>query len=117
MELVRIADINGLEFEVVESIPKGYEVWHINTKNNYLPLCKIDENCYVDINTLKCIKLDSMEDVQTVLNGMMYVRNRTPKALKSYFRRYSNGDLNDKMAHRVSRVYKALSVLERNGIK
>ncbi len=26
MELVRIVDINGLEFEVVESIPKGYEV-------------------------------------------------------------------------------------------
>lgn len=26
MELVRIVDINGLEFEVVESIPKGYAV-------------------------------------------------------------------------------------------
>lgn len=41
MELVRIADINGLEFEVVESIPKGYEVLHINTKNNYLPLVRL----------------------------------------------------------------------------
>lgn len=117
MELVRITDINGLEFEIVDSIPKGYAVWHINTKSNYLPLCKIDENCYVDIDTLKCIKLDSAEDVQTVLNGMMYVRNATPKALKSYFRRYNKDGLNDKMAHRVNRVYRALSVLERNGIK
>lgn len=117
MELVRVTDINGLEFEVIDNIPKGYSVWHINTKSNYLPLCKIDENCYVDVDTLKCIKLDSAEDVQTVLNGMMYVRNRTLKALKSYFRRYNKDGLNDKMEYRVSRVYKALSVLEKNGIK
>ena len=117
MELVRIADINCLEFEIVDNIPKGYEVWHINTKNNYLPLCKIDENCYVDIDTLKCIKLESAEDVQTVFNGMMYVRNRTPKALMTYFRRFNKDCLSAKMEYRLSRVFKAIMALERNGIK
>ena len=34
MELVRIADINCLEFEIVDSIPKCYAVWHINTNRN-----------------------------------------------------------------------------------
>ena len=117
MELVRIVDINGLEFEIVDRIPKGYAVWNINTNSNYLPLCKIDENCYVDIDTLKCIKLESAEDVQTVFNGMMYVRNRTPKALMTYFRRYNKDCLSDKMEYRLIRVYKAIMALERNGIK
>lgn len=117
MELVRITDINGLEFEIVDSIPKGYAVWHINTKSNYLPLCKIDKNCYVDVDTLKCIKLESAEDVQTVLNGMMYVRNATPKALMTYFKKYNKDGLSAKMEYRLNRVYKALSVLERNEIK
>ena len=117
MELVMIKELNGMEFEVVKSIPKGYVVLNTNIDSEYLPLCVMDKNCYVDKTTLKCIKLESKEDVHDIYNGMCYLRNATPKALKIYFKKYNKDGLSAKMEYRLSRVFKAIMALERNGIK
>lgn len=116
MELVKIKELKGMEFEVVESIPKGYVILNINTDSEYLPLCILDKNCYVDKSTLKCIKLRSKEDVHDIYNGMCYVRNATPKALMTYFKKYNKDGLSAKMEYRLNRVYKALRALQRNKI-
>lgn len=116
MELVKIKELKGMEFEVVESIPKGYVILNTNIHSEYLPLCIMDKNCYVDKSTLKCIKLKSKEDVHDIYNGMCYVRNATPKALMTYFKRYNKDGLSAKMEYRLNRVYKALRALQRNEI-
>lgn len=116
MELVKIIKLKGMEFEVVKSIPKGYVVLNTNIDSEYLPLCVMDKNCYVDKTTLKCIKLKSKEDVHDIYNGMCYVSNATPKALMTYFRRYNKNGLSEKMEYRLNRVYKALRALQRNEI-
>lgn len=48
MELVNIKELKGMEFEVVESIPQGYVVLNTNIDSEYLPLCIMNKNCYVD---------------------------------------------------------------------
>lgn len=62
MEIVKIKELKGMEFEVVESISKGYVILNTNIDSEYSPLCILDKNCYVDKSTLKCIKLRSKED-------------------------------------------------------
>ena len=56
-------------FEVVESVPRGYQIWNIgkNMIDGYLPLCKLSASqpfegaqC-VDVNTLKAIKTESAQ--------------------------------------------------------
>lgn len=49
-------------FEVVEKIPYGFEVWNIPEIGNgeYIPVCQ-SVNCHVNINTLKAIKLSRNE--------------------------------------------------------
>lgn len=116
MELVKIKELKGMEFEVVESIPKGYVILNTNIDSEYLPLCILDKNCYVDKSTLKCIKLRSKEDVHDIYNGMCYVRNATPKALMTYFKKYNKDGLSAKMEYRLNHVYKALRALQRNEI-
>lgn len=117
MELVEIKELNGLEFEVVKEIPKGYVILNTNINSEYLPLCRMDKNCYVDKTSLKCIRLESKEDVKDIYNGMCYVRNATPKALITYFKKYNKDGLSPKMEYRLNKVFNALMVLEKNGIK
>lgn len=49
-------------FEVVESIPSGYEIWNIgdNMIDGYIPLAEV-EGCKINPDTLKAIKLDDEE--------------------------------------------------------
>lgn len=116
MELVKIKELKGMEFEVVESIPKDYVILNTNIDSEYLLLCILDKNCYVDKTALKCIKLKSKKDVHDIYNGMCYVKNATPKALMTYFKRYNKDGLSAKMEYRLNRVYKALRALQRNKI-
>lgn len=115
MEKLRLTDEENLEFELVDKFPKGYEVWHINVDCEYLPLCEInkDKNDFnVNIETLKCVKLESAEKVQDVLKGMMYVRQSTSKGLQRYLKRYSNKPMSAKVAFHVKRITKALEALK-----
>lgn len=50
------------DFEIVEKIPYGFEVWNIPEIGNgeYIPICQsVDYN--VNVNTLKAIKLNKSE--------------------------------------------------------
>lgn len=55
------------EFEIVESIPKGFHVWFVSLLNDtgYLPLCEpIEKGSYnVNVKTLKAIKCDGVKQV------------------------------------------------------
>ena len=55
------------EFEIVESVPKGFIIWNVNILNDtgYLPLCEtIAKGSYtVNTNTLKAIKCNGVDKV------------------------------------------------------
>lgn len=50
-------------FEIVNEFPAGYQVWPIGRENfpheGYLPLAVVDSNYHVDLNTLRCIEVES----------------------------------------------------------
>lgn len=54
---------NTHEFQLVDTVPKGYLVWSIDMKDGYLPLCKLlsiqpfEGACCVDTSCLKAIKM------------------------------------------------------------
>lgn len=120
MELVRIADIDGLKFEVVNEFPKGYIVWDINTTSNYLPLCEVNKDKSVNVDTLKCIKLESNEDVQTVITTVRCfksLKKRSIDGMKKYFEKYNNNYCSISAMCNVKRVNNALEVLSKVGIE
>lgn len=112
-----ISDIEGLQFELVDTFPKGYEVWNVNTNGKYLPLCETDKNFNVNVDTLKCIKLESDEDVQCVLKAMQYFKKRTHEALKKYFKKYDNNYCTLNTMFKVKRASEALEALKKVGIE
>lgn len=64
---------------------------------------------------------EMLDNNSDIYNGMCYVRNATPKALMTYFKRYNKDGLSAKglsakMEYRLNRVYKALRALQRNEI-
>lgn len=57
-------------FEIVSEFPHDYTIWNIGRRNfpheGYIPLCVADENCYVDLGTLKALKVAN-EDLALAL--------------------------------------------------
>ena len=119
-EKVSIADIDGLKFEVVDTFPKDYIVWDINTTSEYLPLCEVRKDKSVNVDTLKCIKLESAEDVQCVLNAVKcfkVLKRRTLEALKKYYEEYHGYYLSMSTVRKVGRVEDALEAFKKVGIE
>lgn len=81
--------INGnYSFDVVEKIPGGYCVWNIGPmqgQDEYIPLCKADKSCAVDIGTLKAIRLTGHDASKIRRAAMIGVKSLSDarKALKS----------------------------------
>ena len=82
-------------FEIVDKIPKGYEVWNINFDelgNGYVPLCQVYDGTYDVIkSTLKAIRVDSEEDraiikkaVARGINGRSEICKTARQILKQY---------------------------------
>lgn len=73
-------------FEIVTEFPHGYIIWNIGRRNfpheGYIPLCVADENCYVDLDTLKALKVAN-EDFALVL---LKEAGRHSITRKEYFR-------------------------------
>lgn len=75
LDMEKFVDDNGWgtihTFEIVPDFPYGYIVWNIGRQNfpheGYIPLCVADENCYVDLSTLKALKVANEEFALTVL--------------------------------------------------
>lgn len=119
-EKVSISDIDGLKFEIVNEFPKNYIVWDINTNSEYLPLCEVNKDKSVNTETLKCIKLESSEDVQTVLNAVRCfksLKRRTLEALKKYYKEYYHDFRSASTVRKVARVGGALEALRNVGIE
>ena len=90
MKMTKIFD-DRHEFEIVESVPKGYEIWNIgkNMIDGYLPLCQVIEGTYsINPDTLKAIKV---EDAQVILS--VGFCSLTIKGMERYVKRYSNSKL------------------------
>ena len=60
-------------FEVVNKIPKNYEIWNIgdNMADGYLPLCEFKEGYNVNIETLKAIKIEG-EELEILRHAVNY---------------------------------------------
>ena len=72
---------NTHTFEIVETFPRGYEVWNIGRKNFnfecYIPLAKPKPTRYafqkcIDVETLKAIKVTDEETALKILNLSSY---------------------------------------------
>lgn len=54
-------------FEIVDRIPKGYNIWNIGAVEEYLPLCEPEDqegfSYKVNVNTLKAIKCDKAQEI------------------------------------------------------
>lgn len=79
------------DFEIVEKIPAGFEIWNIGGLGEYIPVCQtISGSCNVDITTLKAIRLT--ENEVAILNSAagsgIKTLNAAEKALKSRRRGY-----------------------------
>ena len=83
------------KFDVVNKIPKGYEVWNIDFNrlgDGYVPLCQVYEGTYNIIkSTLKAIRIDSAEEREIIkravsrgINGKDEVAQRARELLKRY---------------------------------
>ena len=101
-------------FEIVDSIPKGYEVWSIgkNMVDGYLPLCRLKKDqpyegaCSIEENTLKAIKC---EEAQIVLAAFGYGPNSI-KTMEQYVKRYGKSKTPYVM-RRVQRMKAALEIM------
>lgn len=119
-EKVSISDIDGLKFEIVNEFPKGYIVWDINTTSDYLPLCEVDKNKNVNTATLKCIKLESNADVQTVLSAVRrtkVLKRRTLEAMKKFYNKYNRCWGSVATLYKVNNIRNALEAFEKVGIE
>lgn len=119
-EKVNISDIDGLKFEIVNEFPKNYIVWDINTTSEYLPLCEVNKDKSVNTETLKCIKLESEEDVQTVLKAVRrtkVLKRRTLEAMKKFYNKYNIVWGSVATLYKVNNIRNALEAFKKVGIE
>lgn len=73
-------------FEIVTEFPHGHIIWNIGRRNfpheGYIPLCVADENCYVDLDTLKALKVANEDFALALLKEA----GRHSITRKEYFR-------------------------------
>ena len=85
---------NSREFELVDSVPHGYEVWNIgkNMIDGYLPLCRITAvqpfpgGRSIETHTLKAIKTDSAQ----IILAAMSIGPKTVKEMERYIEKHPN---------------------------
>lgn len=123
--------IGKYEFEIVDTIPSGY-MFYLTTpfdvKSEYLPLVPLNDG------NLKCIRLNSVEDVVAVMKGACYVPNADLEKLKRYYeknkkdaeklpmytgkeKRKNKTSTKKRKEYKCGYVLRAIKALERNGIK
>lgn len=98
-------------YELVDYVPKGYEIWNIghHMKDGYLPIVESGgyDGCQVILETMKAIKLDG---AQTVLKAVG--RGQTTKEkMEKYVKRYANSTSKSTRIH-LARLQAALKELE-----
>lgn len=93
------------EFEIVNSIPKGYKIWNIgkNMVDGYLPICQVYPGTYsVVVETLKAIKFS---EAQTILEAVGYGTD-TVRKMEKYLEKHKNDNQS-------KRIKKALPLMKK----
>ena len=104
----------GHTYEIVNSIPRGYEIWNIGSHapEGYLPLCRLKANQPVkgskeiEPDTLKIIKCN---DTQLIFKASMYTPTITD--MERYVKRYQNSTSN-KVQRKVNCMKQAIDILK-----
>lgn len=96
------------DFEIVEKMPQGFEVWNIGGLGEYIPICESGSSASVNTSTLKAIKLNA-EEVK-ILNSAAGEGDKTGKKAKSTLKRVAKTAA---MRRRQEKARKALPILER----
>lgn len=99
-------------YEIVDSIPYGYEIWNIghHAPPGYLPLCKpIEPGSYtIDPNTLKAIKFDGAEIILDAIGtGPSNV-----KEMEHYIKMHHNARPGTYEYHAICRMQRALPYMK-----
>lgn len=84
---MKTIEVEGLTYEVVDVVPKGYSVWNIghHMVDGYVPLCEVYEGTYNIIpTTLKTIKLN---EARKLLEYASYSGCTTLKECERYLKR------------------------------
>lgn len=107
---------DDLVFEVVETVPLGYEIWNIgkNMIDGYLPFCRISRNqpfpggrC-VETDTLKAIKNDGAQLILEAVGAGVY----TTKDMERYIERHKNAKSGTYAFAKTQRIKKALPYMK-----
>ena len=79
-------------FEVVVNFPGGYQIWNIGRKNfpypGYLPLAVVDADYHVNINTLRCIKVESEELALAAMREAHHVKRSDRQWFEQFREKY-----------------------------
>lgn len=98
-------------FEIVDSVPAGYEIWNIGTNmpDGYLPLCMpIAHGSYtINPDTLKAIKIDGAQTILAAIGG----GQNTIESMERYVKRYSTAKPGTYTHAQVKRMEKALPIM------
>lgn len=104
-------------FEIVESVPFGYQIWNIgkNMIDGYLPLCRLcSHQPYrgarnIETETLKAIKIDGAQTILAAIGG----GQNTIEAMEKYIRRYQNAKAGTWSRRQAERMKEALPIMRK----
>ncbi len=82
-----IIEKDGHKFEIVDSVPYGYQIWQIgkHAPEFYIPLCEIKEGYKINPDTLKAIHIncaDAYKAWETIMTGASYDAVTLEKAIR-----------------------------------
>ena len=89
-------------YEIVESVPKGYEIWNIGKymAEGYLPLCRVIEGTNnVEADTLKAIECPG---AQTILAAIGY-GPKTVSEMEAFIKKYEHDALRSYRAEKMKK--------------
>ena len=98
-------------FQLVDSVPLGYEIWNIgkNMVPGYLPLCRMTPGTYsVEVETLKAIRIDGAERILAAIGG----GQNTIAKMERYVKRYKNSPAGSWPNLQVERMQRALPIMK-----
>lgn len=98
-------------FTIVESVPRGYEIWNIgdNMVDGYLPLCYVFPGTYdVDGDNLKAIEC---KDAQTILAAIGY-GPKTVSEMEAFIKKYEHDEYRSYQAERIKKAMPVLKTIK-----
>lgn len=99
-------------FELVDSVPAGYSIWHIGKymPDGYLPLCKLVKGTlHIEPDTLKAIEI---EGAQTILDAIGWGTD-TIDEMEAYIKRHRNAKEGSLIYDQVKKVKAALPIMKK----